>query len=210
MADSIYLNNKVTGTTINDTSNVVGTYFLAQNPVHYEIQRSNNFMFYVKFPEGYFADDEILNAINSYASTQCSEVLRVSVSSASVPHFTVTPITLKRGNNTMKFAGVPEFNEGKLVLDDFIGAGTKDLALAWQRKVYNVETEKVGLAADYKLTGWLKEYTPDYQTVRTWRLDGCWISGVSESEYSHEDNGKRAMDVTLQYDKAIPYKNDIA
>ena len=61
MADSIYLNNKLTGTTINDTSNVIGTYYLAQDPTHYELQRSNNFMFYVKFPEGYFADDEILN-----------------------------------------------------------------------------------------------------------------------------------------------------
>lgn len=206
---SIYLNNQEKETTINDTTNVIGTYYIANDPTHYEPQRSNNFMFYVKFPEGYFADDEILNAINSYAATQASEVLRVSVSATSVPHFSITPIELKRGNNTMKFAGTPTFDAGKLVLDDFIGAGTKDLALAWQRKVYNVETEKVGLAGDYKLTGWLKEYTPDFQTVRTWKLDGCWISGVTEGDYSHEDTAKRTMDVTLQYDKAIPYKNDL-
>lgn len=206
---SIYLNNQVKDSTINDTSNVIGTYYLAQDPTHYEAQRSNNFMFYVKFPEGYFADDAILNSINEFAAKEASEVLRVSVNQTSVPHFSVTPLSIKRGNNSMKFAGTPEFSDGKLVLDDFIGAGTKDLALAWQRKVYNVETEKVGLASDYKLTGWLKEYTPDYQTVRTWRLDGCWISGISEDGYSHEDNKNRTIDVTLQYDKAIPYKNDL-
>ena len=207
---SIYLNNADRKSTINEASNPsIGTYYLAQEPTHYELQRSNNFMFYVKFPEGYFADDAILNAVNEYAAKGASEVLRVSVSSASVPHFTTSPIELKRGNNTMKFAGVPQFNEGKLVLDDFIGAGTKDLALAWQRKVYNVETEKVGLASDYKLTGWLKEYTPDYQTVRTWKLDGCWISGIDEGEYDHNQADKRSINITLQYDKAMPYKNDL-
>lgn len=207
---SIYLNNEEKQTTINNTSNVVGTYYLAQDPKHYEVQRTNNFMFYVKFPENYFQNDDILRAVSSYAANNASEVLRVAVSSSSVPHFSVSTIQLKRGNNTMKFAGVPEFNEGKLVLDDFIGAGSKDLALAWQRKVYNVNTEKVGLASDYKLTGWLKEYTPDYQTVRTWRLDGCWISGVSENDYSHDSAEKKNVDVTLQYDKAIPYTNDLA
>lgn len=204
---NIYLENKFKTSTIHDKSeNTIGTYYLADRPNYYEPQRSNNFQFYVKFPEKYF---EGLIPQNTYAETNAQEVLRIAVSEASVPHFTNEVITVKRGNNAMKFAGTPSFGEGSIKLEDYIGAGPKDVLLAWQRKVYDVETEKVGLASDYKQNAWLTEYTPDGQVVRTWKLSGCWISGLSEDSYSHESNEKRAITATIQYDKAFPYVNDI-
>jgi hypothetical protein len=102
----------------------------------------------------------------------------------------------------MKFAGTPEFDSGSIELNDYIGAGTKDVLMAWQRKSYDVKTEKVGLASDYKMTAYLLEYTPDYQLVRTWKLYGCWISGLSEGGYNHESNDKHAITATIQYDRA--------
>lgn len=200
---AIYLHNKERESTLDAKSDLNrGTIYLADNPAHYEIQRGNTFMFHIKFPDGYFANDTILSAQNQYARDNASEVLRISVNGAFVPHFTTNAITLKRGNNAMKFAGVPEFSNGQIKLDDFIGAGTKDVLMAWQRKVYNVETEKVGLASDYKLNARLIEYTPDYQVVRTWILYGCWISSIREDDYSHDSTDKRNIDCTIEYDRA--------
>ena len=176
----------------------IGTYYLADNPKYFEPQRDNTFMFYV---DGLSKKLNIVN--NEYARVNADDVLRLSVKSSSVPHFTTEPITINRGNSQMHFAGKSKFGEGKLVVNDYIGAGTKDVLLAWQRKVYNVETEKTGLASDYKLDAYLLEYTPEYQLVITWKLYGCWITGLSEGDYDHESSGLKTIDVSIIYDKAI-------
>ena len=203
----IHLNNEDKRSTIDNTDNVIGTYSLAANPKIYEIQRNNNFKFYI---EGLSTIVIGLVPNNTAAAANADDVIEISISKAFVPHFTQTPIVISRGNNKMKFAGVPEFGEGSLALDDFIGAGTKDILLAWQSRSYNVRTEKVGLASDYKRDAWLLEYTPDYQLVRTWKLEGCWISGLSEDEYNHDSGEKHSITATIQYDKAYPDYSDIA
>ena len=142
-------------------------------------------------------------------TTNTSDIIRVSVDSSFVPHFKTSPIELKRGNNTMKFAGVPTFDAGTIKFTDFIGAGTKDILMAWQRKVYDVNTEKVGLASDYKHEAFLVELTPDNQTVRTWKLVGCWISGLSEDDYSHDSNDRHTITCTIEYDKAFVDTSDL-
>lgn len=211
MAGEIYLNNKdvankVNGSTLTQrTEGMPGTYHLAQNPQYYEPSRSNNFMFYISGLTELLKDD----IIHGYAKEHSEEVLKLSVNSSFVPHFTMNAIEIKRGNNTMKFAGTPTYSNGQLKVDDFIGAGTKDVLLAWQNRAYNVRTEKVGLASDYKIDGNLVEYTPDWQVVRTWKICGCWISGISEDDFGHESNDKRQITATVEYDKAYLDTSDL-
>ena len=102
----------------------------------------------------------------------------------------------------MKAAGVPTFNNGTLVVNDFIGADTKAVLMAWQNLSYNVRTEKVGLMTDYKKEAYLIEYTPDYQQVRKWKLHGCWVSGISEDGYNQESNEKNTISATIEFDWA--------
>ena len=194
---SINLQNIDRPSTLHEAGDKLGTYYLTDNPKYYEIQRSNNFVFYVS---GLSKAFNIAN--NKYAQDNADDVIKISVNKATVPHFTQSAIQVKRGNNTMKFAGVPEFGSGSIDLNDYIGAGTKDVLLAWQSKSYDVRTEKVGLASDYKKDAYLLEYTPDYQLVRTWKLMGCWISGLSEGEYSHDSADKHTITATIEYDKA--------
>ena len=194
---AINLQNVDRPSTLHEAGDKLGTYYLTDNPKYYEIQRSNNFVFYVS---GLSKAFNIAN--NKYAQDNADDVIKISVNKATVPHFTQSAIQVKRGNNTMKFAGVPEFGSGSIDLNDYIGAGTKDVLLAWQNKSYDVRTEKVGLASDYKKDAYLLEYTPDYQLVRTWKLMGCWISGLSEGEYSHDSADKHTITATIEYDKA--------
>lgn len=201
----IHLNNEDKRSTIDTKDNAIGTYSLAANPKIYEIQRNNTFKFYI---EGLTDSLKDVLPANVQAAANADDVISISISKGFVPHFTQTPIVISRGNNKMKFAGPADFGEGTLNLDDFIGAGTKDILLAWQSRSYNVRTEKVGLASDYKRDAWLIEYTPDFQVVRTWRIEGCWISGLSESEYDHESGDKHQITATIQYDKGYPDYSD--
>lgn len=202
----ILLKNEEKDSTLTQLGTNLGTYYLADNPKHYEIQRSNNFVFYIEGLEG----DYLNIPQNTYAQKNASDIIKISCSKAFVPTFTQSVIQLKRGNNTLKFAGTPEFSNGQIQLNDFIGAGTSDVLYAWQQKSYNSLTEKVGLVTDYKKDGYLLEYTPDYQLVRTWKLFGCWISSLSFDEYNHDSAEKHNITATIEYDKAVIDTSDIA
>ncbi len=196
---SVKLQNTIKPSTVTEaTSSPMGTYYLADNPQFYEPQRSNSFTFYVSGLNGILPK----MFLSSTDGNDEGKVLELSVKSSTVPHYTIEPITITRGNNQMKFAGKPTFGSGKITVNDYIGANTKEILMAWQRLAYNVETEKVGLAKDYKKTGYLLEYTPDYQLVRTWVLVGCWVSDLSEGDFNHDNTEAKTMDVTIQYDRA--------
>lgn len=173
----------------------IGTYYLANNPQYYEPQRSNTFKFYVSGLNG------LLKGWGVTTDTNEEQALELAVQSSSVPKFNIGKISITRGNNQMHFAGKPEFSDGSIKVRDYIGAHTKEILLAWQRQAYNVETEKVGLAKDYKRTAYLLEYTPSFQLVRTWVLEGCWISSINDPDYDQDSADARVMDVTVIYDK---------
>lgn len=186
------------------TTNIsqIGTYHLADNPTLYEVQRDNNFEFIVTGIDNILRVDADENDVNARIKN-ASQTLRFSVVSTSIPMFTQQPIEIRRGNTVMKAAGVPTFSDGSLVVNDFIGADTKSALMAWQNLSYDVKTERVGRMADYKKTCYLTEYTPDYKLVRTWKLMGCWVSGLNEGDFNMEQNGKKTITATITFDKAF-------
>lgn len=184
-------------------STQIGTYHLADNPQLFEVQRQNNFEFVVTDIDGILRAGALGTEKNA-AISNAQEMLRLSVTKAFVPHFTQEVVSIKRGNSTLKYAGVPTFGEGSLDFNDYIGADVKSILKAWQNLSYNVRTEKVGAldVTNYKKDCYLIEYTPDYRKVRTWRLYGCWISGLSEGEYTADSGDKHQISCTIQYDRA--------
>ena len=183
----------------------IGTYHLGENPQLYSPQRANNYEFIVTDIDGILRPGAVAGDTNaSFRNAQ--EVLRVSVSNAFVPHFTQEVVEIKRGNSTIKFAGVPTFDGGDLQFHDFIGANTKEILMAWQNLSYNVYTEKVGSLdvpeQNYKKTAYLIEYTPDYRKVRQWVLYGCWVSSLSEDNYDNYSGDRKMVSCTISYDYA--------
>ncbi|MGM9544276.1 MAG: hypothetical protein ACI3T9_04770 [Romboutsia timonensis] len=183
--------------------NKYGTYHLADNPSLYDPMRNNTFEFVITGLDDLLRVGADGSEDNAYIKN-AQEVLRLSVDSASIPMFTQEVISIQRGNSTMKFAGRPTFTSGSLVINDYIGADTKSALMAWQNLSYNVKTDRVGNAADYKKDCWLIEYTPDFtKQVRQWQLKGCFISGLSEDSYSMSSDGKKTINATIEYDRAI-------
>lgn len=180
-----------------------GSMHLANNPHLYEVQRNNNFEFIVDNLDGILRAGATGAEANAKIKN-AQELLRLSVTKAFIPHFQQEVVPIKRGNSTLKYAGVPTFEGGTVEFNDFVGAQTKDILMAWQNLTYNVKTELVGsvMTKNYKKDCTLMEYTPDYKLVRSWTLHGCWISQLSEGEYSAEDGGKHAITATIQYDWA--------
>ena len=206
---AIRLNGIDTNSTLNVASDAAhGTYVLADNPKLFEPQRTNNFEFVVTDLDNIMRAG-VLGNEDSARIPNAQEMLRLSVTKAPIPHYTQGVIEIKRGNSVVKAAGTPTFSNGQVVCNDYIGADTKAIIMAWQNLSYNVTTEKVGLMGDYKKDAYLIEYTPDNQEVRRWRLHGCWVSGVSEDGPSSENNSKNNITVTIEFDRGEIDTSDI-
>lgn len=201
---AIRLNGVDKRSTVHDKNSIPhGTYHFMDNPNLYEIQRTNCFEFVVTGLDGLLKAG-MLGTERDARVVNAQETLRMAVSSAFIPHFEQQPISIKRGNSEIKYAGTATYSGGDLQFHDFIGLDTKQALMAWQNESYDARTEKVGLVADYKKTCYLIEYTPDWQKVRQWILYGCWISNLTEDPYNSDaDADKHSISATIQYDKAV-------
>lgn len=188
-----------------------GAYHLAKHPELYEIQRKNNFELYISFTNADSVNGQIDKVLRygkdansthreSDYITDVQQKLRLSVSDTFVPSYSQDVIKIRRGNNEMKFAGVPTYGNGTINFNDYIGAEVYDILAAWQAMSYNPKTEKVGLVEDYKKNATLIEYSPDYQPIRYYKISGLWISSLSKGGFDYENGGKQQISCTFEYD----------
>jgi len=214
-------------------TNKLGTYHIASDIQNYETARSNFFTLIVEdlddliYPEFSYGEQ---NAQSEYVTgtrfgkKSGQEVLKLSINKAFVPHYSLGVIPIQRGNSVSKFADTPTWDGNKtLEFQDFVGLETKSVLMAWQALAYDVMTDTQGRAGDYTLDvngtkvqrkGYKKdctlvEYTPDFQVVRYWKLIGCWISSLSESDFDVTNSGGgRQITVQFEYDRAEMHMND--
>lgn len=183
----------------------LGTYHMA-NVHEFEPQRTNNF------------EVQIVGLPNTNGRT-----ITLAVASYTAPQIEQQVIEVDYGNNKIKFAGKPTFNNSPITLNDFIGQDVEKIISDWQKLAYDYSTQKIGWAYNrdvagnvftdeqgnqvyggYKKTAYLIEYAPDGSCARTWMLVGCWIQSLSLGNYSQEGNAVRQIECTLVYDYAIP------
>ena len=168
----------------------------------FELARSNTFRFYVEGLGGLLRAGYSGQESNAYIPANADETLELSVKSFTPPTYSQDIIILRRGNAVMKAAGLPNFNDGSLIIDDFIGADGQSTLMAWQNLSYNVDTHMIGYMSDYKRDCYLIEYDVNYKIVRTWKLYGCWISGILTDTFDQDSGDKRAITATITYDWA--------
>lgn len=135
--------------------------------------------------------------------TDGQEVIRLTVNKTPVPHYELNEIEIRKGNSSVWYAGTPTFSEGTLEVDDMIGANSKAVLESWQNLAYNVLNDQGGRAINYKKNCTLIEYTSDHVKVRSWKLIGCWIKGISENDYDKESDDLQRVQATIRYDRAI-------
>lgn len=186
-----------------------GTYHISASLADYEVARSNFFTFIVDDIDNLIRSDFALPADKLQDSDIIQggqEVIKLSVTKASVPHFSIEPITLRRGNSVIKYAGNPTFDAGSLEVQDFVGLDTKSVLMAWQALCYDVINDKGGFAKDYKKNCTLIELDQAKKELHRWDLIGCWISDIKEDDFDISADGDRKISLTIQYDRAIMHK----
>lgn len=187
-------------------SNSLSAQHISTNLANYEAARSGFFSLIVNdidnIVKASYTGDHA-NAVASDKIAKAQEILKLNVTNAPVPHFQLQKMSYKRGNDTVNFAGTPEFQDGEITVDDVVGLDTKSILMAWQGLAYNVHTRKGGRMKDYKKNATLVEYTQDFEQVRSWTLYGCWISNITEDAFNKEQDGKRAIRATIVYDRAV-------
>ena len=183
---------------------------ISANLAAYESARTGFFLFTVSQEElgnllrpTYTGDPSAATDANKYAASEAYEDIKLAVTKTDVPHYSVEKLQYRRGNDVINFAGVPTFNDGSLTIDDYVGLDTKSLLMAWLRLAYDPYTRKGGRMKDYKKTCHLIEYTQDYEEIRRWDLEGCFITGLSEDPFDRASDGKRQITATLVYDRAV-------
>lgn len=187
--------------------NTNGTYHINSDLEHYEVARSNFFTFIVEGLDGLVKSDfNLVTPSKKDIITGGQEIIKLSVTKASVPHFSIDPISIRRGNSVVKFAGNPTFDSGSIEVQDFVGLDVKSVLMAWQALAYDVVNDKGGRAKDYKKNCSLIEYTQDYEEIRRWDLVGCWVSDLKEDDFDMSADGDRKISITIQYDRAVMHK----
>lgn len=190
--------------------NKLTSFHMSDNPAAYEVQRGNHFIFTVS---GFDAQMLLAGVYESAAEegdyiSEVADKIELSVDKASIPMISVEEIEIKRGNSKTYLAGTPSYEEGKFDVHDYIGLATLEALMAWQRLVYDVTTDTIGRAKDYKKQAELKEYTPDGELVRSWTLKGCWIKSLSEDDLDMgAGNEGKKISATFRYDRAIPKRS---
>lgn len=190
----------------------LNTLHISENLAAYEAARNSFFVFYVdptQLTNLYSPDfdpdsgEAKVEDGTLFDGQMASDAIRLNVVKSSVPNFTIEPLEYRRGNDVVKFAGVPSFSAGSITVDDVVGLRTKDMLYAWQYLAYNPITRKGGRMKDYKKTCTLIEYTQDYEQIRYWTLYGCFITSIDEDGFDRENDGKRQLTVSISYDRAI-------
>ena len=178
---------------------------ISENLSSYEAARSGFFILVVDGLDDLLKPNyrgEAENAEDSDRIKKAQETLKLSVTKCPVPHFEIATNEYRRGNDVVKFAGVPTWNGGTITVADYVGLDTKSLLMSWLYKAYNPHTRKGGRMKDYKKTATLCEYTQDYELIRTWTIEGMFITKITEDDFDKENDGPRKLNVEFVVDRA--------
>ena len=170
------------------------------NDTNFEPQRTNNYEVQITGLSDITTD---MNG-NKIPMANASETITLSTNSFDAPSISVDPITVRYGNSSIKYAGVPSFGDASIVINDYIGLNTERILSAWYAQVYNPNTKEIGYAVDYKKTAYLIEYDTKYsKQTRSWRMEGVWPQNLALGSYAAEGGSQRQITMTLIYDRLV-------
>ena len=169
-----------------------GASHFADNP-NFEVQRTNHFEVVI--------DLAPLN-LSGEGGEAYSDHIRMSTKSIGAPRVSAEAIELKHGNDRVKVAAAPTFEDLDLTLYDTLGKDQIDLLQRWFDRVFNHQTKLMGMVSSYKTNGILYMYSPDCSIIRKWILQGIWPKSYgSSSEFSFDSSAEQNVTVSLSVDR---------
>jgi hypothetical protein len=145
---------------------------------NFEVQRTNHF-------------EVVLDLARlNLAVSDATEHLRLSTKSFTQPKVSSEAIELRHGNDIVKVAKSPSFDNLTLTVQDTLGRDQLHVVQSWFEKVFDRKTKLMGRVSAYKTDGILYMYSPDGAIVRKWILQGVWPLNYGQgNEFSFDNNG---------------------
>lgn len=160
------------------------------NNADFEVQRTNHF--------------EVVLDLSKILPEDpgAAEHIRLSTKSFGTPKVSAEAIELKHGNDKVKVASAPTYEDLQLNVHDTLGKDQVALMQSWFNKVFSRDTKLMGRVSAYKTNGTLYMYAPDGSVIRKWDLQGVWIKSFGMStEFSFDSSEAMAVTVELSVDR---------
>jgi len=119
-----------------------------------------------------------------------SDTIGLALVSFPVPTVAVERTSIDFGNEQRHVAGGATIEQANLTVVDYIDPDTAEYLFEWFKEVYDPDTGKVGLAADYKKDGSVVLYDPEGTEVREWSLSGIFPTNFNQGEFSMSARGE--------------------
>ena len=168
-----------------------GASHFADSTHNFEVQRTNHFEIVIN-----------LDKLKIDGAAELGEHIRLSAKSIGAPKITSEAIELKHGNDTVKVAARPTYEDLEITVYDTLGRDQLDVLQKWYNKVFDYQTKLMGLVSDYKTDATLYMYSPDCSMVRKWILEGVWPRSFgSASEFSFDSAEAQNVSLSLSVDR---------
>lgn len=126
--------------------------------------------------------------------------LELVITQAFLPSVSLNVLDLRHGNDSKKFAGVATWNGGQINIWDTLSKEELDAVLTWFKKTYNWTNGAVGVAKDYKKSGFITEYAADGKYIRQWKVEGMWISNIDLGALDASSGEMKQVSLTVEID----------
>jgi hypothetical protein len=109
------------------------------------------------------------------------------------------------GNDSLKFAGKPTFQNVSWTIKGYVGLDSQQALVNLDKQVFDSATEKVGRPSRYMKDAYVLRDSGDGDSAysRIWKWRGVWISslGFGDADYKSSDIVK--FNCTLEVSRAI-------
>lgn len=197
----IFQNDSELNDLTNSNINYLGTSYILNHKADFEPGRSSDFILKIKFNRDLY---DMNNQLVAYAD-EATEALALSLRDYTGPQLSIEPISIKTGNGTVNYAGVPSVGNSPISFTDYIGMKTEEILLAWYAMAHNIINDKIGFKEYYAQDGLLYKWAPNGTRQICWKLWGCWINEYNQGQFSRQNPELRQFSTTIYYDKATPY-----
>lgn len=179
----------------------LGTSYMLNHKADFEPGRTSDFVLKVKFAR------DLYDMENNFVASKedASEALALSLRDYTGPQLSIEPITVRTGNGSVNYAGVPSVGNSPISFNDYIGMRTEYILLAWYAMAHNILNDKIGFKEYYSNDGILYKWAPNGSRIISWKLMGCWINEYNQGQYSRQNPELRQFSTTIYYDKPIPF-----
>lgn len=161
---------------------------------NFEVQRTNHFEIVLDLKD--------LVDIKGEGGEAYSDHIRMSTKSIGAPKITAEAIELKHGNDTVKVASRPTYEDLQITVYDTLGRDQVTVLQSWFDMVFDHKSKLMGMVSKYKTNGTLYMYSPDCTVIRKWVLEGVWPKDFGQaSEFSFDSTEAQTVQFTLSVDR---------